>query len=78
MFRLATVDEACWELKEALDTGGCVDLESLSVPLALPLISGMPVGNSPHTLPRCSPAKRLMLVHLARGREAACPIRVDG
>lgn len=31
MFRLATVDEACWELKEALDTGGCVDLESLPV-----------------------------------------------
>lgn len=28
MFSLATVEKACWELKEALDTDGWVNLET--------------------------------------------------
>lgn len=40
MFRLATVNKACWELKEALDTGGCVNLESPPIYLLAVILKG--------------------------------------
>lgn len=42
MFGLATVEKACWELKEALDTGGCVDLESPPAYLLAVILKGTP------------------------------------